>query len=202
MHKLLSVSEFIELWSTHGPKHGSLAFLWCLCLFPSEAPIRDVILHQTSGRIHNKNVSTHLIGSIGRGERLRAWGLWPNNWLFFSVSPALNQISCGWKIPVGDSCKNRGNSASVSQLPKKDSWIIAFGLPIALFLLYVSPTVQLSQQFFSTLHWPAFSHRECLPCLASADVVFGLLHGCRLWPSYSLDAFLLSTASALFFCSF
>ncbi|KAM9030267.1 KICSTOR complex protein ITFG2 isoform 3-T3 [Ara ararauna] len=33
----------------------------------SEAPIRDVILHQTSGRIHNKNVSTHLIGSIARG---------------------------------------------------------------------------------------------------------------------------------------
>lgn len=33
----------------------------------SESPARDVILHQTSGRIHNKNVSTHLIGSIGRG---------------------------------------------------------------------------------------------------------------------------------------
>uniref|UniRef100_A0A8D0EE66 Integrin alpha FG-GAP repeat containing 2 n=1 Tax=Salvator merianae TaxID=96440 RepID=A0A8D0EE66_SALMN len=33
-----------------------------------EAPVRDVILHQTSGRIHNKNVSTHLIGSIGRGS--------------------------------------------------------------------------------------------------------------------------------------
>ncbi|XP_077157916.1 KICSTOR complex protein ITFG2 isoform X2 [Paroedura picta] len=32
-----------------------------------EAPIRDVILHQTSGRIHNKNVSTHLVGNIGRG---------------------------------------------------------------------------------------------------------------------------------------
>ncbi|XP_044273718.1 KICSTOR complex protein ITFG2 isoform X2 [Varanus komodoensis] len=32
-----------------------------------EAPVRDVIIHQTSGRIHNKNVSTHLIGSIGRG---------------------------------------------------------------------------------------------------------------------------------------
>ncbi|NXJ05388.1 ITFG2 protein, partial [Odontophorus gujanensis] len=31
------------------------------------ASVRDVILHQTSGRIHNKNVSTHLIGSIGRG---------------------------------------------------------------------------------------------------------------------------------------
>ncbi|OXB72239.1 UNVERIFIED_CONTAM: hypothetical protein H355_013418 [Colinus virginianus] len=31
-----------------------------------EASVRDVILHQTSGRIHNKNVSTHLIGSIGR----------------------------------------------------------------------------------------------------------------------------------------
>ncbi|NWS15959.1 ITFG2 protein, partial [Pachyramphus minor] len=33
----------------------------------SEAPVRDVILHQTSGRIHNKNVSTHLIGNIARG---------------------------------------------------------------------------------------------------------------------------------------
>ncbi|XP_051885995.1 KICSTOR complex protein ITFG2 isoform X1 [Pristis pectinata] len=33
----------------------------------SEGLIRDVILHQTSGRIHNKNVSTHLIGSINRG---------------------------------------------------------------------------------------------------------------------------------------
>ncbi|XP_034262830.1 KICSTOR complex protein ITFG2 isoform X1 [Pantherophis guttatus] len=32
-----------------------------------EGPVRDVILHQTSGRIHNKNVSTHLIGTIGRG---------------------------------------------------------------------------------------------------------------------------------------
>ncbi|XP_066864530.1 KICSTOR complex protein ITFG2 isoform X5 [Kogia breviceps] len=29
---------------------------------------RDVVLHQTSGRIHNKNVSTHLIGSIKRGR--------------------------------------------------------------------------------------------------------------------------------------
>lgn len=26
------------------------------------------MLHQTSGRIHNKNVSTHLIGNIKRGE--------------------------------------------------------------------------------------------------------------------------------------
>ncbi|XP_075458424.1 KICSTOR complex protein ITFG2 isoform X2 [Ascaphus truei] len=32
-----------------------------------DLPARDVILHQTSGRIHNKNVSTHLIGSIGQG---------------------------------------------------------------------------------------------------------------------------------------
>ncbi|XP_060102152.1 KICSTOR complex protein ITFG2 [Heteronotia binoei] len=32
-----------------------------------DVPIRDVILHQTSGRIHNKNVSTHLVGNIGRG---------------------------------------------------------------------------------------------------------------------------------------
>ncbi|XP_019371582.1 PREDICTED: integrin-alpha FG-GAP repeat-containing protein 2 isoform X1 [Gavialis gangeticus] len=32
-----------------------------------DAPVRDVILHQTSGRIHNENVSTHLIGSISRG---------------------------------------------------------------------------------------------------------------------------------------
>ncbi|KAK2489027.1 hypothetical protein MC885_013444 [Smutsia gigantea] len=36
-----------------------------------EAPAaRDVVLHQTSGRIHNKNVSTHLIGNIKRGEAL------------------------------------------------------------------------------------------------------------------------------------
>ncbi|XP_032329040.1 KICSTOR complex protein ITFG2 isoform X1 [Camelus ferus] len=28
---------------------------------------RDVVLHQTSGRTHNKNVSTHLIGNIRRG---------------------------------------------------------------------------------------------------------------------------------------
>ncbi|XP_048365936.1 KICSTOR complex protein ITFG2 [Sphaerodactylus townsendi] len=32
-----------------------------------ETPVRDVIVHQTSGRIHNKNVSTHLVGNIGRG---------------------------------------------------------------------------------------------------------------------------------------
>nr|XP_004610653.1 unnamed protein product [Sorex araneus] len=29
---------------------------------------RDVVLHQTSGRIHNKNVSTHLVGNIRRGH--------------------------------------------------------------------------------------------------------------------------------------
>ncbi|XP_005000646.1 KICSTOR complex protein ITFG2 isoform X2 [Cavia porcellus] len=29
---------------------------------------RDVVLHQTSGRIHNKNVSTHLIGNIKQGH--------------------------------------------------------------------------------------------------------------------------------------
>ncbi|GCC35776.1 KICSTOR complex protein ITFG2 [Chiloscyllium punctatum] len=34
----------------------------------SEGLIRDVVLRQTSGRIHNKNVSTHLIGSISRGS--------------------------------------------------------------------------------------------------------------------------------------
>ncbi|TKS90618.1 KICSTOR complex protein ITFG2 [Collichthys lucidus] len=33
----------------------------------SEGPSRDVILHLTTGRIHNKNVSTHLIGSISKG---------------------------------------------------------------------------------------------------------------------------------------
>ncbi|XP_030070608.1 KICSTOR complex protein ITFG2 isoform X2 [Microcaecilia unicolor] len=33
-----------------------------------ETPVRDVVLHQTSGRIHNKNVSTHLIGNIGQGS--------------------------------------------------------------------------------------------------------------------------------------
>ncbi|XP_030576101.1 KICSTOR complex protein ITFG2 isoform X2 [Archocentrus centrarchus] len=33
----------------------------------SEGPSRDVVLHLTTGRIHNKNVSTHLIGSISKG---------------------------------------------------------------------------------------------------------------------------------------
>ncbi|TNN38340.1 Integrin-alpha FG-GAP repeat-containing protein 2 [Liparis tanakae] len=35
----------------------------------SEGPSRDVVLHLTTGRIHNKNVSTHLIGSISKGSR-------------------------------------------------------------------------------------------------------------------------------------
>ncbi|XP_061663963.1 KICSTOR complex protein ITFG2 isoform X2 [Syngnathoides biaculeatus] len=35
----------------------------------SDGPSRDVILHLTSGRIHNKNVSTHLIGSISKGSK-------------------------------------------------------------------------------------------------------------------------------------
>ncbi|KAM5263150.1 KICSTOR complex protein ITFG2 [Ctenodactylus gundi] len=35
----------------------------------SETPAaRDVVLHQTSGRIHNENVSTHLIGNIRQGR--------------------------------------------------------------------------------------------------------------------------------------
>uniref|UniRef100_A0A8C7XF69 Integrin alpha FG-GAP repeat containing 2 n=1 Tax=Oryzias sinensis TaxID=183150 RepID=A0A8C7XF69_9TELE len=33
----------------------------------SEGPSRDVLLHLTTGRIHNKNVSTHLIGNISKG---------------------------------------------------------------------------------------------------------------------------------------
>uniref|UniRef100_A0A7N6BZV8 Integrin alpha FG-GAP repeat containing 2 n=1 Tax=Anabas testudineus TaxID=64144 RepID=A0A7N6BZV8_ANATE len=32
-------------------------------------PSRDVVLHLTTGRIHNKNVSTHLIGSISKGSK-------------------------------------------------------------------------------------------------------------------------------------
>uniref|UniRef100_A0A673UIU3 Integrin alpha FG-GAP repeat containing 2 n=1 Tax=Suricata suricatta TaxID=37032 RepID=A0A673UIU3_SURSU len=40
-----------------------------------EAPAtRDVMLHQTSGRIHNKNVSTHLIGNIKRGHNSETGG--------------------------------------------------------------------------------------------------------------------------------
>ncbi|XP_076016005.1 KICSTOR complex protein ITFG2 isoform X4 [Genypterus blacodes] len=35
----------------------------------SEGPSTDVILHLTTGRIHNKNVSTHLIGSISKGSK-------------------------------------------------------------------------------------------------------------------------------------
>ncbi|XP_061523733.1 KICSTOR complex protein ITFG2 isoform X1 [Phycodurus eques] len=34
-----------------------------------DGPSRDVVLHLTTGRIHNKNVSTHLIGSIGKGSK-------------------------------------------------------------------------------------------------------------------------------------
>lgn len=54
--------------------HGSRGWMKkCRCLFfsfspHSEGPSRDVILHLTTGRIHNKNVSTHLIGSISKGE--------------------------------------------------------------------------------------------------------------------------------------
>ncbi|KAM3831894.1 KICSTOR complex protein ITFG2 isoform 2-T3 [Vipera latastei] len=40
-----------------------------------EGSIRDVVVHQTSGRIHNKNVSTHLIGTIGRGGSKEPKGL-------------------------------------------------------------------------------------------------------------------------------
>nr|XP_004668753.2 KICSTOR complex protein ITFG2 isoform X1 [Jaculus jaculus] len=35
---------------------------------------RDVVLHQTSGRIHNKNVSTHLIGNIKQGHSPESGG--------------------------------------------------------------------------------------------------------------------------------
>uniref|UniRef100_A0A3B4WNU4 Integrin alpha FG-GAP repeat containing 2 n=1 Tax=Seriola lalandi dorsalis TaxID=1841481 RepID=A0A3B4WNU4_SERLL len=34
-----------------------------------DGPSRDVVLHLTTGRIHNKNVSTHLIGSISKGSK-------------------------------------------------------------------------------------------------------------------------------------
>lgn len=98
----VALSGFVKLWNTlllklfwDSPRCGSVTFPCCLSLFPSEAPVRDVILHQTSGRIHNKNVSTHLIGSIARGERSAAWGLQPSScpWWFFSTE--WNQISCG-----------------------------------------------------------------------------------------------------------
>lgn len=36
--------------------------------------VRDVVLHQTSGRIHNKNVSTHLVGNIKRGQASESSG--------------------------------------------------------------------------------------------------------------------------------
>lgn len=63
---------------------------------PREAPVRDVILHQTSGRIHNKNVSTHLIGSIGRGERLEAWDLSPTVVCdIFSIRQSIMKSACG-----------------------------------------------------------------------------------------------------------
>lgn len=40
-----------------------------ICFTHSEGPSRDVVLHLTTGRIHNKNVSTHLIGSISKGTK-------------------------------------------------------------------------------------------------------------------------------------
>uniref|UniRef100_A0A673BDC9 Integrin alpha FG-GAP repeat containing 2 n=1 Tax=Sphaeramia orbicularis TaxID=375764 RepID=A0A673BDC9_9TELE len=40
-----------------------------LCSWTHEGPSRDVVLHLTTGRIHNKNVSTHLIGSISKGSK-------------------------------------------------------------------------------------------------------------------------------------
>uniref|UniRef100_A0A665V1H5 Integrin alpha FG-GAP repeat containing 2 n=1 Tax=Echeneis naucrates TaxID=173247 RepID=A0A665V1H5_ECHNA len=47
------------------------AILLCSVDFSShsEGPSRDVVLHLTTGRIHNKNVSTHLIGSISKGSK-------------------------------------------------------------------------------------------------------------------------------------
>uniref|UniRef100_A0A673IFE3 Integrin alpha FG-GAP repeat containing 2 n=1 Tax=Sinocyclocheilus rhinocerous TaxID=307959 RepID=A0A673IFE3_9TELE len=46
-----------------GPGDENTATPTCAC------PSRDVVLHLTTGRIHNKNVSTHLIGSICRGSK-------------------------------------------------------------------------------------------------------------------------------------
>lgn len=51
-----------------GRDHAVMSPIWSRLWLFSEGPSRDVILHLTTGRIHNKNVSTHLIGSISKGE--------------------------------------------------------------------------------------------------------------------------------------
>uniref|UniRef100_A0A8C5D638 Integrin alpha FG-GAP repeat containing 2 n=1 Tax=Gouania willdenowi TaxID=441366 RepID=A0A8C5D638_GOUWI len=45
------------------------AILLCSWTQQDSRPSRDVTLHLTTGRIHNKNVSTHLIGSISKGSK-------------------------------------------------------------------------------------------------------------------------------------
>ncbi|XP_077565797.1 KICSTOR complex protein ITFG2 [Stigmatopora nigra] len=42
---------------------------FCVGETASEESSADVVLHLTTGRIHNKNVSTHLIGSIHKGSK-------------------------------------------------------------------------------------------------------------------------------------
>ncbi|XP_069484597.1 KICSTOR complex protein ITFG2 [Ambystoma mexicanum] len=55
------------LLCTWKPEHQCQAEGEPMSASSRESSLRDVVLHQTSGRIHNKNVSTHLIGSIHHG---------------------------------------------------------------------------------------------------------------------------------------
>uniref|UniRef100_H2MPN1 Integrin alpha FG-GAP repeat containing 2 n=1 Tax=Oryzias latipes TaxID=8090 RepID=H2MPN1_ORYLA len=54
--------------SQPGCGYAILLCTWTQQDSTDEGPSRDVLLHLTTGRIHNKNVSTHLIGNISKGE--------------------------------------------------------------------------------------------------------------------------------------
>ncbi|KAJ1165938.1 hypothetical protein NDU88_006355 [Pleurodeles waltl] len=56
------------LLCTWKPEYQCLAEGESMSASSRDTSLRDVVLHQTSGRIHNKNVSTHLIGSISHGS--------------------------------------------------------------------------------------------------------------------------------------
>uniref|UniRef100_A0A8C9XS00 Integrin alpha FG-GAP repeat containing 2 n=1 Tax=Sander lucioperca TaxID=283035 RepID=A0A8C9XS00_SANLU len=74
----------------------------------SEGPSRDVVLHVTTGRIHNKNVSTHLIGSISKGTKPKPWNctlmLYLHSFLPLNVTGTLKLMDSSeqllWSVQV------------------------------------------------------------------------------------------------------
>uniref|UniRef100_A0A8C2NNK2 Integrin alpha FG-GAP repeat containing 2 n=1 Tax=Capra hircus TaxID=9925 RepID=A0A8C2NNK2_CAPHI len=79
---------------------------------------RDVVLHQTSGRIHNKNVSTHLIGNIKRGHspNSSASGLFALCTLD-GESPGSTAGCVGWAVMCPGICAEMGSPAGLPLPP-------------------------------------------------------------------------------------